>query len=440
MKLRTLLLPAGALTGAALLLAPREATGFSLGGGSLSLSQRDFRIFDNFTDASANNNVTPDTQFPGYTGAEMAIWKGSVEWGSGLHGNGGGDPHQPAGVGSGGANFDPSFQGNATGVGTTNENIHSEIGSSCGGGTLAFTELPISDGWRIRYCPEWSWADGPGTSVSGIDLQGIACHEYGHALGLGHTGVSGATMFPSVSGTGVSQRSIAADDISGIQAVYGVKSGSKPAITAVTVNGTQVTITGTNFSATNNEVWFTQDGQGGTGTPIKLTGVTSGGTSITVTAPGTAGPGDVLVRNNGTGHANLSNAFPADIAGFPCGITPYGVGLGGVNLGTLASSSSPSVGTSMVFNMSGFLGNGIGFVFISANQASAPLFGGTLLVDLGALVAQLNFTVVGGSGSVSFPIAGTPGAVAYAQGAMRQPGTQPQGWGLTNGLQITTCP
>ena len=130
MKLRTLLVPAGALTGAALLLAPREATGFSLIGGSLSLSQRDFRIFDNFTDASANNNVTPDAQFPGYTGAEMAIWKASVEWGSGLHGTGGGDAHQPAGLGSGGANFDASFQGNATGVGTTNENVHSPLPSA----------------------------------------------------------------------------------------------------------------------------------------------------------------------------------------------------------------------------------------------------------------------------------------------------------------------
>jgi hypothetical protein len=44
----------------------------------------------------------------------MAIWKGVSEWGSELHGgNGLGDPTQT--VGSGGANFDVSWQGNAIG-------------------------------------------------------------------------------------------------------------------------------------------------------------------------------------------------------------------------------------------------------------------------------------------------------------------------------------
>ena len=79
-----------------LLLPATETLGFSkFGQGSgpvLSVNQRDFRVFNNFSDAETNNNTTPDSQFPGWDGAEMAIWKASIEWGSGSHGNGSGDP------------------------------------------------------------------------------------------------------------------------------------------------------------------------------------------------------------------------------------------------------------------------------------------------------------------------------------------------------------
>jgi hypothetical protein len=323
MRATNLILTGAALGAACLLVIPREGHGYTTIGGSLSLSQRDVRLFDNFTMATANNNVTPDANWPGYTGAEMAIWKGVSEWGSSGHGGTGlGDPTQPV-VGSGGANFDASWQGNANGIGTTNENIHSMIGGSSGG-VLAYCETPISDGWRIRYYEGWTWQDGPSAPAGGIDLQGVACHEYGHALGLGHTNVGGATMYPSISGTGSAQRSIEADDIAGVKAVYGVASASKPKINGVSQASGSVTLTGLNFSPTNNEVWFTQAATGGTGNPIKVTGVTSNGVSITVAIPATAGKGDVLVRNNGTGHSNLSDAWPIDPASGPtCSVAAY---------------------------------------------------------------------------------------------------------------------
>jgi hypothetical protein len=313
MQAKHLFLPALALGGAAMLLGPPSgAFGFSLLGSNLSLSERHFRIFNNFTDASANNNTTPDSQFPGHFGAVMAIWKGCVEWGSELHGTGSGDPTQGNDLGSGAANFDPAFAGTASGVGGIGDNIHSELAVS-DSGVFAFTE-GFGNGWRIRYHHNWTWSDGPGfATFSQSDIQGIACHEYGHALGLDHSAIGAAVMFPSTV-SGNDARDLHADDIAGVQAIYGVKSVGKPHISSVSLVGSTLTINGTGFSATGNEVWFAnQFVTAPTADPtVKATGVasTGGGTQIVVGVPIFAGFGDVLVKNSGTGHSALSNAFP----------------------------------------------------------------------------------------------------------------------------------
>jgi hypothetical protein len=315
MKLQSFVFSGIALGGAALLFAPAQPSlAFTKIGGSLGLGQRDVRVFDNFLDASANNNVTPHAQFPGQLGVEMALWKGVLDWGN-LHGDGTGDPTQTV-LGDGGANFDPAWMGKATAVGGSNQNVFSAI-SSCGGGTLAYTETPISDGWRIRVCDNWAWADGPSSIGGGqFDLQAVGCHEYGHALGLGHTSVGGATMYPSVSSGNTSPRSIATDDMNGVKSIYGAKLATKPSITSLSVVGSDVTINGTGFGATNNEVWFTQRNPTNPGIAeprVIVGGVSSSGTSLTVTAPANAGDGDVLVRLFGSGGDKLSNPYPVDL-------------------------------------------------------------------------------------------------------------------------------
>ncbi len=313
MKLQAIFLSSLALGGAALLVAPGSSSGFTKIGGSLSTDQRDLRLFDNFADAQSNNNTTVDPQFPGYTGAELAIWKGAIEWQSGPHGNGSGDPTQ-ANLGDGGANFDPAWMGRANAIGSTDDNVYSTQ-PSCGGGILAFTETPISNGWRIRFCDDFTWADGPGSIGGGeFDIQGVAAHEHGHALGLGHTGVGAGTMFPSVSAGSTAIRSIEPDDILGIQCVYGVKLATKPVITAASFFDGTVTLTGARFAATGNEVWFTNKNVTvPAGDPrIRALNVSSsnGGTLITVALPAGGGRGDVLVKIPGTGGDKLTNAFP----------------------------------------------------------------------------------------------------------------------------------
>jgi hypothetical protein len=122
-------------------------------------------------------------------------------------------------------------------------------------------------------------------------------------------------MLPSIIGNGVPSRSIEADDIAGVQAIYGVKAANKPTITNVVKNQTtgQVTITGTNFAASGIEVWWTAK-TNGNGVPPKNLSVVSanGGTQIVVTPPAAAGPGDVLVKNPGTAGSVLSNAWGFD--------------------------------------------------------------------------------------------------------------------------------
>jgi hypothetical protein len=66
---------------------------------------------------------------------------------------------------------------------------------------------------------EETWVDGavPG----GLDIETVALHEIGHLLGLAHTDVSGSVMWPYVS-TNFTLRTLQADDLAGIRALYPV--------------------------------------------------------------------------------------------------------------------------------------------------------------------------------------------------------------------------
>jgi len=381
MRLQHIVLPSIALAGTAALILPGVGVGYSTIGGSLGTTQRDVRLFNNFSGGGANDNTMPDANFPGFDGAEMAVWKAVVEWGSRLHGTGNGDPSQNGGLGSGGANFDAAWGGNATSAGNTNDNVMS-FGAGCGSGVLAFCETPISDGWRIQFCSGWNWADGPGSGVSGVDIQGVGAHEYGHSLGLGHSSVGGATMYPSVSGTGVSQRSIEADDIAGVQFVYGVAAASKPRITNVSVSLNNISISGQNFAASGNEVWFTNANATtpNTNPMVVVSGVSSNGTLINVAPPANAGSGDVLVKVPGGSHSTISNAWPVDVDDAQCP-TPLNFCVGEANSANssgaiMSYSGSTSVSANdFVLNSFGLPPNKTALYMYSQNQSVFHQFG-----------------------------------------------------------------
>lgn len=435
-----------------------RAVAYSTTGSALGLDQRHFRVLDNFSDPSANDNLTPHPNFPGFQGAAVAIWKGCLEWGSTRHGDGLGDPHQLfSGIGSGGADFDPAFQGLATGVGAVDSNTHSELAGS-GAGVLAYCETAPGGGWRIRYYSDIAWEDGPDTGVAfgESDLQGVACHEYGHALGLGHSSTFGATMYPSINGTGVDQRSIAGDDQMGLQSLYGALTSTKPRIEGLEVHAGELWIQGAHFAPSGVEVWFTPAAAGGGGVPVKAQGLGSAsGDLLRVTVPPGAGPGDVLVRNPGDGHASLSNAWPSDLVATcpaPLAWGPTSPNSAGSGALIDAGGSASVAAADMTLSVIGCPAGAFGLFFYGSEAADQPLGDGRLLVggeSAGLLRLPALQTDGVGAATQGVPFAAPQqsfGPAALVAGSSwnfqfwyRDPAAGGAGFNLSNGLLVGFC-
>jgi hypothetical protein len=442
------ILCAGAAALGVYLVAAPEARAYNLFVRRLSLDQRDVRVFNNFSDPEANDNTHGDPNFPGAVGAPLALWKATAEWGSVRRYDGLGDPSQVA-LGGSGANFDSSWQGLASGVGGTDDNIASEIsGSSLG--VLAFCELPIFDGWRIRFYADAAvWMDGPEVYpfVPGQrDLEGVMTHEYGHALGLDHTDVFGSTMFPSPSGNVMDFRSIEADDQAGVRAQYGTLAPGKPRISTYALAGSQLTLIGESFASVANEVWFTNGAPLADGTPLKVGGLASsaGGTRLSLALPALALPGDVLVHVPGTAAHTLSNAFPFDPTRPPCP-QPLVYGTSKLtSLGTspdLSVSGRPTLATNdLTIAIAAGIPGAPGVLFAGAQQASIPFSGGTLwIMPPYRRVAAFQFDFLGG---ITLPVPVSPaliGSTRYFQIWFQDAG-DPFGVGLSNAVQVTFCP
>ena len=153
---------------------------------------------------------------------------------------------------------------------------------------------------------------------------------------------------------------------------------------------------------------------------------------------------DLTGKTVSGGRLNLSKAADA-IAAWTGGasthgkVEPYGIGLGGANVGLLASPSIPDIGTPVVFNATKFFRSTSVLMLVSTASTNAPIAGGTLLVSLPEMFALLTIGVSGGSGSLSLPIpndAALVGFVFYAQ-CGGSDGTQPQGVALSNGIKFT---
>jgi predicted Zn-dependent protease len=120
----------------------------------------------------------------------------------------------------------PAVQGTAPATITLNNNGH-----ICNGSCLAATltgyyhqegsnyyidDADIYTNTKYNYT---SSRETDGCSGE-YDIDGIMTHEVGHVIGLGHSSVSGATMYPSVSACNFNNRTLEADDIAGKNDLY----------------------------------------------------------------------------------------------------------------------------------------------------------------------------------------------------------------------------
>ena len=138
--------------------------------------------------------------------------------------------------------------------------------------------------------------------------------------------------------------------------------------------------------------------------------------------------------------ASLSWSAPATAQG-ACGFSPYGVGLGGANVGTLSGSGPLTPGSVLVLDLQDFtMGPAFGLIAIAQTQVAVPVLGGTLLVNALAPLSLHSVWYDVFAQSV-IPVPPSPaivGVTVYAQAGLVFPVTG--GFEFSQGLAMTICP
>ncbi len=87
--------------------------------------------------------------------------------------------------------------------------------------------------WDRDGADVFRWSAGRSPARDEFDVQETATHELGHALGLEHSTVSGATMSATGAPGSTSGRSLHSDDQAGARFLYGARGDDSPVVTAV---------------------------------------------------------------------------------------------------------------------------------------------------------------------------------------------------------------
>jgi hypothetical protein len=124
------------------------------------------------------------------------------------------------------ASFSFQYAGTSAVTTNTNDGLNVVMFRNASSGSAIATTYWWSSGSRIIDADIVFWDGGftfftGSTGCSGgFYIEDIAAHEFGHALGLGHSASPAATMYPSVSTCATGNRTLDADDIAGVQALY----------------------------------------------------------------------------------------------------------------------------------------------------------------------------------------------------------------------------
>ena len=125
-----------------------------------------------------------------------------------------------------GANVGFAYAGRSTQTTNTNDGINLVVFRNASSGSAIATTYWWSSGSHIIDADIVFWdgafqffAGSTGCS-NGFYIEDIAAHEFGHALGLGHSTSPAATMYPSTASCDMRNRTLDADDIAGVLALY----------------------------------------------------------------------------------------------------------------------------------------------------------------------------------------------------------------------------
>ena len=106
-----------------------------------------------------------------------------------------------------------------------------------GSGNLVDADTVLHENYKF-------YAGNAGCAGDGYYIENTLAHEFGHALGMGHSTVTTATMYPYSGICETIRESLDPDDIAGIQSIYPLSTGQPPAaptqlnITTSTANPT----------------------------------------------------------------------------------------------------------------------------------------------------------------------------------------------------------
>ena len=113
-----------------------------------------------------------------------------------------------------------------------------------GSSTVALTPVQFFSNGRIADADILFNGAGHQFTTSGefgaFDVQDVAAHELGHLLGLDHSGVAGATLYPYVSPSVIGHRSVAVDDANGIRTSAPESGASMSTITGTVLRDTDL--------------------------------------------------------------------------------------------------------------------------------------------------------------------------------------------------------
>lgn len=124
------------------------------------------------------------------------------------------------------ASVELTYIGRSAQTTTGNDGLNLVVFRNASSGSAIATTYWWSSGGRIIDADIVFWDaafrffSGSSGCSGGFYIEDIAAHEFGHALGLGHSNITGATMYPSVSSCNAGNRTLEADDIAGVRFLY----------------------------------------------------------------------------------------------------------------------------------------------------------------------------------------------------------------------------